>query len=176
MFSILKVEKEEIESKKRKERRSKKKTKIEGENEGEEVKKERCKKDDDDGRDKEDGKSKNDEEKMETKLEPINIPPVNNVSAADCSEMAEKHLEYRNLFAKWVPLPLHMVPIESIIEDEEEDWLCKKKNDIQSRKETTTRDTNHSSNGIGIIYQGIQPRAHYLPDANINALPYVVPL
>lgn len=81
--------------------------------------------------------------------------------------MLKTEAKYRELIVDWVPPPMELVSTE--VADEE--WLYRE--NVSGSKTTKTKHvSNDTGNGI---YQGIQPHAHYLPDADIYALPYTLP-
>jgi hypothetical protein len=129
--------------------------------------------------DNDDKKKKRKEEKREVKSTTQEGKKEHDVSpsidsdsnSVEEDEKKETSREYKNLFENWIPLPLQMVQTDF----ENEEWLARKHD---SNGETKTTDpTKHVSNTTSIadIKQGIQPLAHYLPHAEIYALPYVLP-
>jgi hypothetical protein len=149
--------------KKRKERKKKREKKRSHDDDNDDKKKKKKRKEE-----KREVKSTTQEGKKEHDVSPSIDSDSNSVEE---DEKKETSREYKNLIENWIPLPLQMVPTDF----ENEEWLARK-ND--SNGETKTTDpTKHVSNTTSIadIKQGIQPLAHYLPHAEIYALPYVLP-
>jgi hypothetical protein len=149
--------------KKRKERKKKREKKRSHDDDNDDKKKKKKRKEE-----KREVKSTTQEGKKEHDVSPSIDSDSNSVEE---DEKKETSREYKNLFENWIPLPLQMVQTDF----ENEEWLARKHD---SNGETKTTDpTKHVSNTIIIadIKQGIQPLAHYLPHADIYALPYVLP-
>lgn len=203
MFSILKLRRKKVESKKkRKEKKRKKERKKHGHNE-EEVKKKRCSVDD--GRHNDDRSMNCEGEKDRKRGRKHEISGLENstlsvepgqhtipVNVLDHSEkyafgkekfsscpsqvlgtnnphkndMLETELEYRKLVVNWVPPPLQLVQTDF----EDEEWFSRK-NLLRSTERTQAKQDSN----VTCSYQGIQPYAQFLPNANIYALPYTVP-
>ncbi|CAK8569321.1 unnamed protein product [Lathyrus sativus] len=89
-------------------------------------------------------------------------------------EKVVTHSEYTNLTMNWVPLEMQMV----LTHLEHEDWLSRKNHSNGESERKTTEQTEHVGNRCCTdngSCRGIQPFATYLPNADVYALPYVLP-
>ncbi|XVE56189.1 hypothetical protein DITRI_Ditri03aG0217800 [Diplodiscus trichospermus] len=82
------------------------------------------------------------------------------------NEMQKAALQYKTLIEDWMPLPLQVLQND----DEGDDWLFMKK---QKAKPIAKMSEVHSD--VTCASSTSFPRAHFLPEAQIYALPYVVP-
>ncbi|XP_076920185.1 uncharacterized protein LOC143581245 [Bidens hawaiensis] len=84
-------------------------------------------------------------------------------------KMMKKHAKYEKLIGSWVPPPAFQALLPQVVNDEE-DWLprrIKPANSLVSKGEVET---------CGAGETGLwQPRARFLPEADIHALPYTIP-
>lgn len=91
-------------------------------------------------------------------------------SAADAvmTPMLREELLYKNLIENWVPPQLQ----DACIDTEDQDWLLSGKNkDLQSEKRRISRDDGMSCSSTSTLW----PRAQYLPEVDVYALPFTVP-
>ncbi|KAG9141677.1 hypothetical protein Leryth_019304 [Lithospermum erythrorhizon] len=82
-------------------------------------------------------------------------------------KLVKVELQYRDLFVNWVPPPIQME-----LDSDDQDWLyCKKKPDNQSEKKLKPSSNNVSCSSSSSLW----PRALFIPEADIYALPFTVP-
>ncbi|KNA04210.1 hypothetical protein SOVF_201780 [Spinacia oleracea] len=84
----------------------------------------------------------------------------------------KKELTCKKLFVDWVPPPLEITLV--VDQDDDEDWLFGKKGGDKSTKRLRVSDDG--VNNLPCSASAVmQPRAHFLADAGIYALPFTVP-
>lgn len=90
-------------------------------------------------------------------------------------KMQKKELMHKKLFVDWAPPSLDKTLVAN--EDDDEDWLFGKKSEDRSAKKLSFSDDAQSceDNLLCPASSVMQPRAHFLPDAGIYALPFTVP-
>ncbi|KAJ0969926.1 hypothetical protein J5N97_022803 [Dioscorea zingiberensis] len=88
------------------------------------------------------------------------------------SRSERKDQRYRDIVANWNPPPFHC----ELSDDAEEGWLFKSRvQKCDSVVKTCNSGTEALGHGNTNTMVSIQPRACYIPDVDMYALPYVVP-
>ncbi|XP_076886232.1 uncharacterized protein LOC143536028 [Bidens hawaiensis] len=84
-------------------------------------------------------------------------------------KMMKKHAKYEKLIGSWVPPPAFQALLPQVVNDEE-DWLSRRTKPANSSVSKGEVET------CGASETGLwQPRARFLPEADIHALPYMIP-
>lgn len=97
------------------------------------------------------------------------IPSSSGKSRYD-KKMQKKALQYKTLIENWTPLPLQFDQINDN-DDDGDDWLSLTKHQGKPVAKSYEVDCNVACRAGATSY----PRAHFLPEAEIYALPYSVP-
>ncbi|WMV27759.1 hypothetical protein MTR67_021144 [Solanum verrucosum] len=89
-----------------------------------------------------------------------------------CSEVHENSIEfqYKNLIENWLPPSL---PSDNLDLDDDQSWLFQRKPKQARVEEKNIGSSNDKT--CGSCSSLWQPRAQYLPDVDLYALPYTVP-
>ncbi|XVE94532.1 hypothetical protein REPUB_Repub02eG0016900 [Reevesia pubescens] len=95
--------------------------------------------------------------------------PFSSGTSAYENEMYKAALQYKTLIEDWVPLPLQVV--QNADDHHDDDWLFMKKQQVKPAAKRSEVDNDVTSRASATSY----PRAYFLPEAEIYALPYTVP-
>lgn len=89
-------------------------------------------------------------------------------------KLRRKESKYNKLFDSWVPLSVESGLV--VDEDDADDWLFGNKGEDRSTKRLKSDDLEKCGDNLpSCASSSLQPRAHFLPDADIYALPFTVP-
>ncbi|GAA0154722.1 hypothetical protein LIER_12624 [Lithospermum erythrorhizon] len=83
-------------------------------------------------------------------------------------KMLKAELKYRDLFLNWVPPP----PPQTELESDDQDWLFSKKKNPDNQTEKKLKPNSSMSR---CSHSSLWPRAQFIPEADIYALPFTVP-
>ncbi|XVF63655.1 hypothetical protein PTKIN_Ptkin09bG0104200 [Pterospermum kingtungense] len=97
----------------------------------------------------------------------VTVPSSSGASVYD-NRLQKAALQYKSLIEDWMPLPLQVELDDD--DDNDNGWLFETKRQGESAFKRSEVDSNFSCAGATSY-----PRAHFLPEAEIYALPYSVP-
>lgn len=104
---------------------------------------------------------------------PESVVPKEKLSSSE-KKLRKKGSKYNKLFDSWVPLSLESGLV--VDEDDAEDWLFGTKGGDRSVKRLKSGDLENCGDGLSTCASSaLQPRAHFLPNADVYALPFTVP-
>ncbi|VFR03575.1 unnamed protein product [Cuscuta campestris] len=88
-------------------------------------------------------------------------------SAREETPMQKEEMRYRDLIEKWIPPSLN-----DDLDSLDQDWLFNRKRDTCAKKKQQPISTPNMLCSASALWP---PRAQFLPDAEIYALPYTIP-
>lgn len=105
---------------------------------------------------------------------PESLVPKEKLSSRE-KKLRKKESKYNKLFDSWAPLSVESGLVR-VDDDDADDWLFGNKGEDRSTKRLKSGDLeNCGDNLLSCVSSALQPRAYFLPDADVYALPFTVP-